>query len=71
MNKTLKPFPAFADEAEERHFWESNDSTDYLDWDKACPISSPRQRFRSAGIRAPSAGSATRHRLPTTRQTVA
>lgn len=31
----LKPIPAFASEAEERAFWESHDSTEYLDWTKA------------------------------------
>ncbi|MFY9260740.1 MAG: BrnA antitoxin family protein [Gallionella sp.] len=35
MNKTLKPLPTFANEAEERAFWESNDSADYVDWTKA------------------------------------
>jgi len=35
MNKQLKPIPAFASEAEERAFWESHDSTEYVDWDKA------------------------------------
>ena len=35
MNKTAKPIPAFTDEAEEQAFWESHDSTDYVDWDAA------------------------------------
>jgi hypothetical protein len=37
MNKRLKPIPKFANEAAERAFWESpgNDSTKYLDWNKA------------------------------------
>ena len=35
MNKRLKPVPKFADEAEERAFWEKHDSTQYLDWKKA------------------------------------
>lgn len=35
MNKRLKPVPKFANEAEERAFWEAHDSTDYLDWTKA------------------------------------
>lgn len=35
MNKPLKPIPKFANEAEERAFWEANDSADYLDWTKA------------------------------------
>ena len=35
MNKTLKPIPAFANEAAERTFWETHDSTAYVDWSKA------------------------------------
>jgi len=35
MNKRLKPVPAFASEAEERKFWETHDSADYVDWAKA------------------------------------
>jgi predicted DNA binding CopG/RHH family protein len=37
MTKRLKPIPKFANEAEERAFWESpkNDSTEYIDWSKA------------------------------------
>ena len=35
MNKPTKKIPHFASEAEERAFWESQDSTAYLDWSKA------------------------------------
>ncbi len=35
MSKQLKAVPKFASEAEERAFWESHDSTDYLDLTKA------------------------------------
>jgi predicted DNA binding CopG/RHH family protein len=35
MNTKLKPIPTFASEAEERAFWESNESTDYVDWSQA------------------------------------
>lgn len=31
----LKPVPRFKTEAEERKFWETHDSTDYVDWSKA------------------------------------
>ena len=31
----LKPIPRFRTEAEERRFWETHDSADYLDWAKA------------------------------------
>ncbi len=30
-----KPVPAFKSEAEERKFWETHDSTDYVDWSTA------------------------------------
>lgn len=35
MSKPLKPIPKFTSEAQERKFWEKNDSTDYVDWSKA------------------------------------
>ncbi len=31
----LKPVPRFKTEAEERKFWETHDSADYVDWSKA------------------------------------
>ena len=31
MNKQTKTVPKFADEAQERMFWETHDSTEYLD----------------------------------------
>ena len=35
MNKQRKVVPQFANEAEERVFWETHDSTDFIDWTKA------------------------------------
>lgn len=35
----LKPVPEFGSEAEERAFWESHDSSDYVDWGKARTVS--------------------------------
>ncbi|MSP89965.1 MAG: hypothetical protein EXQ92_14320 [Alphaproteobacteria bacterium] len=35
MRKKLKPIPAFPNEAAERRFWETRDSTDYVDWTSA------------------------------------
>jgi predicted DNA binding CopG/RHH family protein len=35
MSKRLKPIPRFATEAAEREFWETHDSTEYVDWSKA------------------------------------
>jgi predicted DNA binding CopG/RHH family protein len=31
----LKPIPSFKNEAQERKFWETHDSTNYVDWNKA------------------------------------
>jgi predicted DNA binding CopG/RHH family protein len=33
--KKLKPIPTFKTEAQERKFWETHDTADYLDWSKA------------------------------------
>ena len=41
MSKRLKPVPAFANEADERRFWETQDSTQYLDWSKAQRVRLP------------------------------
>ena len=32
MSKKLKPIPSFRSEAEERRFWETHDSSEYVDW---------------------------------------
>ena len=50
MNKTLKPIPVFADEAEERQFWETHDSTEYLDWSKAEHVRFPRLKPTTTAI---------------------
>ncbi len=41
MSKRSKTVPKFAGEAEERLFWETHDSTDYLDWSKAQKVFLP------------------------------
>jgi len=33
-----KSIPSFASEAEERAFWESHDSTEYVDWRRAASV---------------------------------
>lgn len=38
----LKRMPEFKTEAEERAFWETHDSSDYLDWGQAQSASFPR-----------------------------
>ena len=35
MAKELKEIPTFKSEDEEREFWATHDSTEYVDWDKA------------------------------------
>lgn len=35
MPTVKKPIPEFNSESEERAFWESHDSSDYLDWHQA------------------------------------
>ena len=35
MSKQHKTVPKFANEADQRAFWEAHDSTGYLDWTKA------------------------------------
>ena len=41
MKKQLKMIPKFANEEEERKFWEQNDSSVYLDWNEAQPVVMP------------------------------
>ncbi len=42
MNKPTKAIPTFADEAAERAYWESHDSTQHLDWSKARKVTLPK-----------------------------
>jgi len=56
MNKkSLKPIPKFRSEADERKFWETNDSTEYLDWSKAEHVRFPNLKLstQSISIRLP------------------
>ncbi|MGB5717631.1 MAG: BrnA antitoxin family protein [Gammaproteobacteria bacterium] len=41
MKKRLKPTPKFANEDEERKFWEQHDSSEYMDWSEAHPVVMP------------------------------
>jgi hypothetical protein len=41
MNKKLKKLPKFKSEEEEREFWATHDSTEYLDWSKAKVLQEP------------------------------
>lgn len=50
MGKTLKPMPNFQSEVEERAFWETHDSTDYVDWTKAVSARFPNLKPSSTSI---------------------
>ena len=52
MNKQLEPVPAFAGEAEERAFWESHDSVEYVDWDDAQPVVLPNLQATATAAEA-------------------
>lgn len=41
MNKQTKTIPKFSSEADERKFWETHDSSDYLDWTQAKKVVLP------------------------------
>ena len=49
MNK-LKSIPVFKTEAEERKFWETHDSTDYIDWSKAERVRFPNLKPSTTAI---------------------
>ncbi|MGN6471074.1 MAG: BrnA antitoxin family protein [Rhizobiaceae bacterium] len=50
MSKKAKPLPAFRNEAEERHFWETHDSTDYVDWSRAESVRLPNLKPSTTSI---------------------
>jgi predicted DNA binding CopG/RHH family protein len=50
MRKKLKSMPTFRSEEEERRFWETHDSTDYVDWDKAERVRLPNLRPSTTSI---------------------
>jgi hypothetical protein len=45
MAKKLMSIPHFKSEAEERAFWESHDSNDYVDWSKAKRVRFPNLKL--------------------------
>lgn len=55
MRKKPDSMPHFATEAEERAFWESHDSTDYLDWSQAQRVVLPNLKptTRTISLRLP------------------
>jgi predicted DNA binding CopG/RHH family protein len=50
MRKGTRAIPAFENEAEERRFWESHDSTEYVDWGRAARVSLPNLRPSTTSI---------------------
>lgn len=50
MTKKLKPIPKFKSEAEERKFWQTHDSTEYVDWSKAVRASFPNLKLTSKPV---------------------
>ncbi len=50
MNKKLKPVPNFATEAEERQFWETHDSSDYINWTRAERVNLPNLKPTTTSI---------------------
>lgn len=50
MSRKLKPIPKLRSEAKEREFWETHDSTEYLDWSKAERIRLPNLKLSTQAI---------------------
>ena len=53
--KNLKPIPKFKNEKEERKFWMTHDSTEYVDWSKARKAVFPNLKptYKSISLRLP------------------
>ena len=50
MNTNLKSIPQFRNEAEERRFWETHDSSNYVDWSKAKRVRLPNLKPSTTSI---------------------
>jgi len=50
MNKKPKSIPKFRDEAAERRFWETHDSNNYVDWNKAERVRLPNFKASTQSI---------------------
>ena len=50
MKSKLKPVPTFKSEKKERKFWETHDSTEYLDWSKAVKVRFPNLKSSTQAI---------------------
>jgi predicted DNA binding CopG/RHH family protein len=50
MRKRADPIPSFASEGEERDFWESHDSTAFVDWSAAERVRLPNLKPSTTSI---------------------
>jgi predicted DNA binding CopG/RHH family protein len=50
MQRRARPIPTFDNEAAERRFWESHDSTDHVDWSRAARTRLPNLRPSTTSI---------------------
>ena len=50
MRNKRKPIPKFSSEAVERAFWESHDSTEFVDWSRAKRVRLPRLKPSTQAI---------------------
>jgi predicted DNA binding CopG/RHH family protein len=55
MTKRLKAIPKFRSESQERKFWETHDSTDFVDWSRATRVRFPNLKptTKAISIRLP------------------
>jgi CopG antitoxin of type II toxin-antitoxin system len=53
MGKKLMLIPKFRSEAEERRFWQTHDSSDYVDWRKAKRMRFPNLKRSRSNERSP------------------
>jgi len=55
MSRQRKTIPKFANEAQERAFWETHDSSDYVDWAAAQSVVFPNLKptTRTISLRLP------------------
>lgn len=57
MSNRKKDLPAFRTESEEREFWETHDSDEYVDWTEARPVRLPNLKLstKTISLRLPEA----------------
>jgi len=50
MSRKLKRIPRFRSEAEERKFWQTHNSSDYVDWSSAMRVQLPNLKLSTTAI---------------------